>query len=118
MLAYPLPALTRDGRLAECEMVAVSSGSTGKPLFWPRSSVHELDIATRFEHVFHGSFHADTHPTLVVICFALGSWVGGMYTLLPVFGAEELSCSYRKLYPTGAKPRITRCFRSWETFSN
>jgi hypothetical protein len=27
-------------------------------------------------------------------------------------------CPYRKLYPTGAKPRITRCFRSWETFSN
>jgi phenylacetate-CoA ligase len=76
MLAYPLPALTRDGRLAEYEMVAVSSGSTGKPLFWPRSSMHELGIATRFELVFHGSFHADTRPTLVVICFALGSWVG------------------------------------------
>jgi phenylacetate-CoA ligase len=44
--------------------------------------MHELDIATRFEHVFHGSFHADTRPTLVVICFALGSWVGGMYTAL------------------------------------
>jgi hypothetical protein len=28
------------------------------------------------------------------------------------------SCPYRKLYPTGAKPRITRCLRSWETFSN
>ena len=68
MLAYPLPAVTRDGRLAECEMVAVSSGWTGRPLFWPRSSMHELDIATRFEHVFHGSFHADTRPTLVVIC--------------------------------------------------
>ena len=27
-------------------------------------------------------------------------------------------CPYRKLYPTGAKPQITRCFRSWETFSN
>jgi phenylacetate-CoA ligase len=76
MLAYHLPALTRDGRLAEYEMVAVSSGSTGKPLFWPRSSMHELGIATRFELVFHGSFHADTRPTLVVICFALGSWVG------------------------------------------
>jgi hypothetical protein len=27
-------------------------------------------------------------------------------------------CPYRKLYPTGARPRITRCLRSWETFSN
>jgi phenylacetate-CoA ligase len=52
MLAYPLPTLTRDGRLAECEMVAVSSGSTGRPLFWPRS----LDpFTTRSAPVFSGA---------------------------------------------------------------
>lgn len=78
MLAYPLPELCREGRVGE--MVAVSSGSTGKPLFWPRSLEHELDIARRFEQVFHGSFQADSRNTLVIVCFALGAWVGGMYT--------------------------------------
>jgi hypothetical protein len=29
--------------------VAVSSGSTGQPTFWPRSVTHELDVALRFE---------------------------------------------------------------------
>jgi phenylacetate-CoA ligase len=79
MLAYPLPQLCREGRLDRCEMMAVSSGSTGKPLFWPRTSAHELDIARRFEQVFL-NFQADRKSTLVVVCFALGTWVGGMYT--------------------------------------
>ena len=77
---YPLPELCRDGRLDHCDMVAVSSGSTGEPSFWPRFVADELQIATRFEQVFHDSFRADERRTLAVICFALGTWVGGMFT--------------------------------------
>lgn len=77
---HPLAALCWDGRLEGCDMVAVSSGSTGKPTFWPRALADELQIATRFEQVFRDSFHADTRRTLAVVCFALGTWVGGMYT--------------------------------------
>ena len=61
-------------------MIAASSGSTGKPTFWPRFITDELQIATRFEQIFHDSFHADTKPSLAVICFTLGTWVGGMFT--------------------------------------
>jgi phenylacetate-coenzyme A ligase PaaK-like adenylate-forming protein len=78
--AYPLPARCRGGTVSGCEMIAVSSGSTGNPLAWPRSLEHELEVATRFEQVFARSFGADRRSTLVVICFAMGSWVGGMYT--------------------------------------
>ena len=35
---------------------------------------------TRFEQVFQDSFGADLRRTLAVVCFALGTWVGGMYT--------------------------------------
>ncbi|GIK99230.1 MAG: phenylacetate--CoA ligase [Alphaproteobacteria bacterium] len=77
---YPLPALTRGGRLEACDMVAVSSGSTGEPGFWPRALTDELAVAARFEQVFHDSFAADTKPTLAIVCFALGTWVGGMFT--------------------------------------
>src|SRR5690606_15906524 len=41
----------------------------------------ELSVAVRFEQVFHDSFAADTKPTLAVVCFALGTWVGGMFTI-------------------------------------
>jgi phenylacetate-CoA ligase len=77
---YPLADLCRHGELQTCDMIAVSSGSTGKPTFWPRFFADEMQIATRFEQVFHDSFYADTRRTLAVICFSLGTWVGGMYT--------------------------------------
>ncbi|HEY6421721.1 MAG TPA: phenylacetate--CoA ligase family protein [Pseudonocardiaceae bacterium] len=76
----PLARLCRDGELMGCDMVAVSSGSTGEPTFWPRSVADEFAVATRFEQVFHDSFGADRRATLAVVCFALGTWVGGMYT--------------------------------------
>jgi phenylacetate-CoA ligase len=78
--AYPLPARCKGGTTRGCEMIAMSSGSTGKPLAWPRSVEHELEVSTRFEQVLVHGFGADRLSTLVVICFAMGSWVGGMYT--------------------------------------
>lgn len=80
ILRHPVADLCRGGRVEACDMVAVSSGSTGKPTFWPRSVADELPVARRFEQVFHDSFRADARRTLAVVCFALGSWVGGMYT--------------------------------------
>jgi phenylacetate-CoA ligase len=77
---YPLPDLCRGGRLDGCDMVAVSSGSSGTPTVWPRSVLDERAVASRFEQVFRDGFRAGERRTLAVICFALGSWVGGMYT--------------------------------------
>ena len=77
---HPLAQLCRGGRLESCDFVAVSSGSTGKPTFWPRFLSDELPVAVRFEQVFHDSFQADQRRTLAVVCFALGTWVGGMFT--------------------------------------
>ena len=78
---YPLPDLCRQGRLDSCDMIAVSSGSTGQPTIWPRSVTDELAVAARFEQVFADSFAAGERTTLAVVCFPLGTWVGGLYTL-------------------------------------
>ncbi len=77
---HPLADLCRNGQLQACDMIATSSGSTGKPTFWTRFFTDELQIAVRFEQIFHDSFHADSKSTLAVICFTLGTWVGGMFT--------------------------------------
>ncbi len=77
---YALPERCRGGKVEANDMVAVSSGSTGQPTFWLRSPADELEISYRFEQVFHDSFYADTRTTLAVICFPLGTWVGGMFT--------------------------------------
>lgn len=77
---FPLADLCRDGRLERCDFIAASSGSTGQPTFWPRFIADELQIARRFEQIFHDSFRADERRTLAVVCFSLGTWVGGMFT--------------------------------------
>ena len=77
---FPLRDLCRSGRLEANDFVAVSSGSTGQPTFWPRSIDDEYTIARRFEQAFYDSFRADERRTLAVVCFALGTWVGGMFT--------------------------------------
>ncbi len=80
LLRHPLADLCRGGSLSSCDMIAVSSGSTGEPTFWPRFVTDELGIATRFEQVLRDSFTAQERRTLAVVCFALGTWVGGMFT--------------------------------------
>ena len=80
MQAYPLPERCLGGSLKGSDRVAVSSGSTGQPTFWPRSALHEIDVAVRFEQVFCDSFRAHERNTLAVVCFALGNWVGGLFT--------------------------------------
>lgn len=77
---YPLPRRCWDGKIEACDRVAVSSGSTGEPTFWPRALVDELTVARRFEQVFVDAFCARERSTLAVIAFPLGTWVGGIYT--------------------------------------
>jgi phenylacetate-CoA ligase len=77
---YSLPDLCRYGQIETSDMIAASSGSTGKPTYWCRFFADELEITTRFEQIFHDSFFADTRRALAVICFTLGTWVGGMFT--------------------------------------
>lgn len=77
---YPLPELCRHGMLESSDFVAVSSGSTGEPAVWPRFVSDEIGSTLRFEQVLRDAFDAHEKRTLAVVCFALGSWVGGMYT--------------------------------------
>jgi phenylacetate-CoA ligase len=77
---FPLDDLVLGGKLTRADFFAVSSGSTGEPTFWPRAQADEFPVAQRFEQVFRDAFQAHEKRTLAVICFALGTWVGGMFT--------------------------------------
>jgi phenylacetate-CoA ligase len=78
--AFSLAELCRGGKLENADFLAVSTGSTGEPTAWPRFVSDEVGTTERFEQVLHDGPRAHERRTLAVICFALGSWVGGMYT--------------------------------------
>ena len=105
---YPLTQLCRQGQLEDCDMIAVSSGSTGQPSFWARSLADEFQIATRFEQIFHDSFQADQQRTLAIVCFALGTWVGGMYTANCCRHLASKGYPLTLITPGNNKPEILR----------
>ncbi|MGH3178166.1 MAG: phenylacetate--CoA ligase family protein, partial [Streptosporangiaceae bacterium] len=105
---YPLPDRCRQGRLDDCDMIAVSSGSTGQPTFWPRSVTDELAVAARFEQVFADSFAAAGRRTLAVVCFPLGTWVGGLYTLACVRHLAAKGYPITAVAPGNNKAEILR----------
>jgi len=111
MQAYPLPERCLGGSLLGSDRVAVSSGSTGKPTFWPRSAAYELDVALRFEQVFQDSFHAHQRSTLAVVCFALGNWVGGLYTTSCCWHLARKSYPLMVATPGNNKAEIFRVVR-------
>ncbi|WP_433797127.1 phenylacetate--CoA ligase family protein [Actinoplanes sp. CA-252034] len=78
---FDLPQRCRGGRLDAAATVAVSSGSSGRPTVWPRTAADEAAVTRRFAQVFLDGFRAGERSTLAVVCFALGNWVGGMYTV-------------------------------------
>jgi phenylacetate-CoA ligase len=105
---YPLPSRCRDGRLDGCDMIAVSSGSTGQPTIWPRSVTDELAVAARFEQVFADSFAAGQRTTLAVVCFPLGTWVGGLFTLACVRHLAAKGYPITAVAPGNNKAEILR----------
>jgi len=108
---YTPAELVRGGRLEGCDMLALSSGSTGEPSFWPRFLADEFAIAERFEQVFHDSFAADERRTLAITCFALGSWVGGHFTLACCRHLAAKGYPIVNIAPGMNKPEIYRILR-------
>lgn len=111
MYAYPLLQRMWGGRIGHCDRIAVSSGSTGQPTFWPRGIHHELDIALRFEQVFRDGFRAHERSTLAVVCFALGNWVGGLFTASCLWHLAHKGYPVMVATPGNKKEEIFRVFR-------
>jgi phenylacetate-CoA ligase len=109
---YPLAARCRGGDLSTCDFVAFSSGSTGEPTLWPRSAADELAVAARFEHVLHDSFEADRRRTLAVVCFPLGTWVGGMFTASCLRHLAVKGYPLTTVTPGNQTPEILRVVRA------
>ena len=112
MQAYTLAQRCENGSLTTCDRIAVSSGSTGQPTFWPRSLRHELDIAVRFEQVFRDSFRAHERRTLAIVCFALGNWVGGLFTTSCCWHLSQKGYPLMVATPGNNKDEIFRIVRA------
>lgn len=81
LMQYPLDQLCLDGNLAQTNIISSSSGSSGKPLYWPRMLEADVNVAKVLELLFRANFAIDKTPTLMLMSFGLGVWTAGIYML-------------------------------------
>ncbi len=79
--AYPLAALSWDGKLMEhYQVYASTSGSTGEPFYFPRTRKQTEQYALLAELYLRSQYKIHERTTLYVNCFAMGAWIGGLFT--------------------------------------
>jgi phenylacetate-CoA ligase len=79
---YPLSSLCWDGTLARAAVFSSTSGSTGKPFYFQRLPNLEEEYATLIELFLSNGklLPGPKCPTLVIIGFGMGVWIGGTLT--------------------------------------
>lgn len=78
---YPFKDLLWDGDTSSAHVISMSSGSSGEPFYWPRGQQSAEECLALHETLFNQNFKTLEKPTLVIIAFAMGTWIAGTYTL-------------------------------------
>ncbi len=82
---YPLKQLLINGDTSDAKIISLSSGSSGKPFYWPRGNKSIEDSAEILDELFEATFETKTKETLCVMAFAMGTWIAGTYMLSAMF---------------------------------
>lgn len=78
---YPREALCWDGIFGgERWVVSTTSGSTGEPFYFPRSDLQDEQYAITAELYLRENFQIHKKKTLYIDAFAMGAWIGGLFT--------------------------------------
>lgn len=78
---WEYPFMERVGK-GGASIIYASSGSSGRPTLWVRGEDAEKLGGRVHDAIFRKVFQIDyKEPTLVVICFSMGIWIAGVYTL-------------------------------------
>jgi phenylacetate-CoA ligase len=79
--AYPLDELCWDGKLvSEPWVFSSTSGTTGEPFYFPRTDEQDFQYALTAEMYLRTNFEIHKKSTLYIDAFAMGPWIGGLFT--------------------------------------
>lgn len=79
LLAHPYEQLIWDSDLSECHFLGCSSGfSKSGSIFWPKRPEDERNYLQGLRQALIDNYQIDQKRTLVLVCLAFGTWIGGM----------------------------------------
>jgi phenylacetate-CoA ligase len=68
------------GNHLNSDMISTSSGTTGKPNYWPRDLLTEINGAYQHEFVLNNVLLINRQKILFINGFAMGNWIAGTFT--------------------------------------
>lgn len=78
---YDRKELCWDGDFAAQRwVISTTSGSTGEPFYFPRTDLQDEYYATTAELYLRENFQIQDKKTLYIDAFAMGAWIGGLFT--------------------------------------
>lgn len=92
---YQLEKLVMGGDLSKATVIHSSSGSTGKPLYWPKLPIQDVNTYKGVELLYVNYFNIDKVKTLLINCFSMGPWPAGeiVHTASKMMGDKGLNIS-------------------------
>ncbi len=103
LLAYPTESLCWDGSLIGCHLIGTSSGfSKSGSVFWPKRPEDEGRYIEAVEQALIRQYAIDRKRTLVFVCLAFGTWIGGMQ----IASAMRTLASFKRHPLTVATPGL------------
>ena len=91
---YPLKDLCWDGSIAKPMILTATSGSTGEPSYFLRQETLDWQYSISMERYLKRAINGSNGTTLIIICFGMGIWIGGLIT----YKAIEMA-AFRKQFP-------------------
>lgn len=70
-------------------VISTTSGSTGEPFYFPRTSVQDNQYALSAELYLRNNFKINELSTLYIVAFPMGAWIGGVFTYEAIRRAGE-----------------------------
>lgn len=106
--AYPLHRRVWDGNVAQADLVAVSSGTSGEPTFWPRGGFQEFEAGVIHELIYRSLFEIHKRKTLLLIGFPMGVYVSGIATVIPSWLVGQKGYDLTLVTAGNNKPELLR----------
>ncbi len=78
---FSLDALCWNGSMtADPTIIAATSGSSGKPFYFPRTHEQDLQYAAVAEMYLRSNFSIHKKSTLYIVGWGMGVWIGGVFS--------------------------------------
>lgn len=110
--AYPLKERLWYGQFNNHHIIATSSGTTGKPVLWPRSNIQESEALAFHELIYRELYSIHQKSTLIIIGFPMGVYVSGIATLLPTLGVGSMGYPLTVISPGMNRSEIIRAMEN------